>query len=63
MTQEAPLTEEEYKLQLNEHQKSVAEFERMKLDAYVTNRVAIATDTLTTNEGLKRKLQQVPPHG
>jgi len=60
VTQEAPLTEEEYKLQLNEHQTSVAEFERMKLDAYVTNRVAIVTDTLTTNEGLKRKLQQVP---
>jgi len=60
VTQGAPLTPDEYKLQLDEHHKTIAEFDRNKLDAFVNNRLALVVDTLETMPSLKRKLSSVP---
>ena len=60
VTEGAPLTHDEYKLQLADFQKRVADFDKAKLEAFINNRVAFVVDDLATEGSLKRKLNSVP---
>ena len=60
VTEGAPLTTDEYKLQLDEFTRKVADFDRVKLESFINNRVAFVVDDLATEGSLKRKLNSVP---
>ena len=60
VTEGAPLTNDEYKLQLAEFHKKVADFDKAKLESFINNRVAFVVDDLATEGSLKRKLNVVP---
>ena len=60
VTEGAPLTTDEYKLQLDEFTRKVADFDKGKLESFINNRVAFVIDDLTTEASLKRKLHSVP---
>ena len=60
VTEGAPLTNDEYKLQLAEFTKRVADFDKAKLESFINNRVAFVVDDLATEGSLKRKLNVVP---
>ena len=60
VTEGAPLTNDEYKVQLGEFTRRVADFDKATLEAFINNRVAFVIDDLTTEGSLKRKLHSVP---
>ena len=55
VTEGAPLTNDEYKQQLDEFTRKVADFDKGKLEAFINNRLAFVVDDLSAEVSLKQK--------
>ena len=55
VTEGAPLTNDEYKQQLDEFTRKVADFDKGKMEAFINNRLAFVVDDLSTEVSLKQK--------